>query len=77
MIWMTQLVWALQGDIWYEGSPVNDATVYVLDERLQSQSVQTDQNGHFDCDNFEHPWFGCSSWRSNNMVDDEVIGLLA
>ena len=51
MIWMTQLVWALQGDVWYEDSPVIDATVYVLDERLQSTSVQTDQNGHFDFSN--------------------------
>ena len=48
---MTQSVWALQGEIWFEGSPVNDATVFVLDERLQSQSVQTDQNGHFDFSN--------------------------
>ena len=43
---MTQLVWALQGDVWFEGSPVEGATVYILDERLQSTSVQTDQNGH-------------------------------
>ena len=51
MIWIIQLVWALQGDVWYEGSPVEDATVYILDERLQSTSVQTDQNGHFDFSN--------------------------
>ena len=47
MIWMTQLVWALQGDVWFEGS-VEGAIASILDERLQSTSVQTDQNGHFD-----------------------------
>ena len=52
MIFLTPITWALQGDIFFEESSIEDATVFVLDERLQTQSVKTDHDGHFDLSMF-------------------------
>ena len=42
----------LRKEIEYEGTSIEDVTVFVLDERLQTQSVTTNEDGQFDLSAF-------------------------